>query len=192
MTEPRRAPLRAVATVVELACEGGPNHRLALRVPGWRGFEPGQFVMLSPGPLGTFDSILYIDVLEHIEDDRGELSRAAALLRPRGFLVVLSPAHPRLFSEFDAAIGHHRRYTRSTLAAAAPEGLELVRLVYLDSVGLLASLGNRLLLRESMPTPRQIALWDRVMVRLSTRLDPILRHRLGKSVLGVWRRPPGT
>jgi dihydroorotate dehydrogenase electron transfer subunit len=46
-----RAPLRALATVVELAREGGPNHRLALRVPGWTGFEPGQFVMLSPGPL---------------------------------------------------------------------------------------------------------------------------------------------
>jgi dihydroorotate dehydrogenase electron transfer subunit len=46
-----RAPIRAVASVAALACEGGPNHRLALRVPGWTGFEPGQFVMLSPGPL---------------------------------------------------------------------------------------------------------------------------------------------
>jgi dihydroorotate dehydrogenase electron transfer subunit len=51
VSEARRAPIRAVATVVDLACEGGPNHRLALRVPGWTGFEPGQFVMLSPGPL---------------------------------------------------------------------------------------------------------------------------------------------
>lgn len=43
-------PIRALAEVVSLRCEGGENHRLALRVEGWPGFDPGQFVMLSPGP----------------------------------------------------------------------------------------------------------------------------------------------
>ena len=44
------APIRVDAEVVENRQEGGANHRLVLRVPGWPGFEPGQFVMLSPGP----------------------------------------------------------------------------------------------------------------------------------------------
>jgi len=77
-----------------------------------------------------FDAILYIDVLEHIEDDRGELSRAAARLKPGGHLVVLSPAHNWLFSRFDASIGHYRRYNKKTLLAAAPRGLTLKRTVY--------------------------------------------------------------
>jgi len=44
-----------------------------------------------------FDIVLYIDVLEHIADDRGELRRAADRLKPAGHLVVLAPAHPWLF-----------------------------------------------------------------------------------------------
>jgi dihydroorotate dehydrogenase electron transfer subunit len=46
-------PLRAEAPVVEVRAEGGVNHRLVLRVPGWPGFAPGQFAMLSPGPRGA-------------------------------------------------------------------------------------------------------------------------------------------
>ncbi|GJD80233.1 hypothetical protein GCM10007886_21070 [Methylobacterium gregans] len=144
--------------------------------------------LASCGAAEAYDAILYIDVLEHIREDREELARATAALAPGGALVVLAPAHPRLYSPFDAAIGHERRYTRASLRAVAPEGLRLVRLRYLDSVGLAASLANAALLRQAMPTSGQIAVWDRLMVPLSRRLDPLLGYRAGKSVLGVWSR----
>jgi SAM-dependent methyltransferase len=137
----------------------------------------------------SFDCVLYIDVLEHIEDDAGELRRAAGLLAPGGHLVVLSPAHQCLYTPFDKAIGHYRRYTRAGLRALTPPRLRLDRLFYLDSVGLLASLANRLLLKQSMPTSGQIRTWDRVFVPVSRRLDPLLAYRAGKTVVGVWRRP---
>jgi SAM-dependent methyltransferase len=136
----------------------------------------------------AFDTILYIDVLEHIEDDRAELERAAGRLRPGGHVVVLSPAHQFLYTPFDRAIGHFRRYSKATLRAAAPPGLTLVRLSYLDAAGMLLSLGNRLVLRSAMPTHRQIAFWDGWVVPVSRRLDPVLGHAVGKSVLGVWRK----
>jgi hypothetical protein len=98
-----------------------------------------------------FDTIIYIDVLEHIENDRAELVRAAGFLRAGGHLVVLAPAHQWLFSPFDAAIGHYRRYTRRTLAQLAPPELTLIRLDHLDAVGVLLSLGNRSGLRQRMP-----------------------------------------
>ncbi|HOW17923.1 MAG TPA: class I SAM-dependent methyltransferase [Phycisphaerae bacterium] len=144
-------------------------------------------------PQRLFDSILYIDVLEHIEDDGGELKTAAGHLCPGGSLVVLAPAHPRLYSEFDAAVGHFRRYDRSSLSAVSPPGLRIERLYYLDSVGCLASMANRLLLRQGMPTRRQIRLWDGLFVSLSRLADPLLGYRLGKTIVGVWRadrRPP--
>jgi len=50
---PAPAPLRTLALVEDNACEGGANHRLALRVPGWPGFLPGHFAMLSPGAVGA-------------------------------------------------------------------------------------------------------------------------------------------
>ena len=136
-----------------------------------------------------FDTIIYIDVLEHIEDDRGELESAAAHLRPGGRAIVLSPAHQWLFTPFDAAIGHHRRYDRSMLRAITPPPLRLERLMYLDSVGMLASAGNRLLLRQSMPTEAQLRFWDSTLVPLSRVVDALLRHSLGKSIVGVWRKP---
>jgi SAM-dependent methyltransferase len=134
-----------------------------------------------------FDAILYIDVLEHIEDDAAELAAAARLLAPEGVLIVLAPAHGWLYSPFDRAIGHHRRYTRRSLGRIAPPGLRPVALRYLDSVGLLASAGNRFLLRKSLPTARDIARWDGLMVPVSRWLDPFLGFRIGKSVVGVWR-----
>lgn len=137
----------------------------------------------------AFDAALYLDVLEHIDDDAGELARAGARLVPGGRLVVLSPAHPWLFSPFDAAVGHVRRYTRATLAAAAPAGWRTERLDHLDAAGLLASALNRALLRQALPTARQLAVWDALLVPLSRRLDARLGHRLGKSLLGVWTKP---
>jgi hypothetical protein len=87
----------------------------------------------------SFDTILFIDVLEHIEDDRAELTRCVPRLRPGGHLIVLAPAHNLLFSPFDRAIGHFRRYERRALVQAAPPSLSLIRACYLDSAGMLAS-----------------------------------------------------
>jgi SAM-dependent methyltransferase len=136
-----------------------------------------------------FDAIIYVDVLEHIEDDWDELNRAASCLRSRGHLIVLSPAHQCLFTPFDAAIGHVRRYNRATLQRISPPGLSLVRLRYLDSLGLIASTANLLLLRQSMPTKVQLGFWDHWIVPVSQVLDPCLRYNVGKSIVAVWCKP---
>jgi SAM-dependent methyltransferase len=137
-----------------------------------------------------FDAILYIDVLEHIPDDALEIRRVASRLREGGHLIVLSPAHGWLFSAFDKAIGHYRRYTRESMKRTA-EGIDQVRLErcwYLDACGFFASAANRLFLRQEMPTLSQILFWDRVLVPGSRVLDPLLLHGFGKSVLAIWKR----
>jgi SAM-dependent methyltransferase len=136
-----------------------------------------------------FETILYMDVLEHIADDRAEIQKVVRLLAPGGNLVVLAPAHQFLFSPFDAAIGHFRRYSLQQLRNLVPTGFrtELCRLI--DCVGFFASLGNRMVLRQSQPTASQIAIWDRFMVRASRLLDPIVGYRIGKSALIVCRAP---
>lgn len=148
---------------------------------------PLQSLKASP----QFDTIIYIDVLEHIEKDCQELETAAVLLRPGGRLVVLSPAHQFLFSPFDAAIGHCRRYNRQVLRSISPVGLRLEQLWYLDSVGLLLSFANRQFLRQSMPTMAQLRFWDRFIVPVSKVLDRCLLGSVGKSVVGIWHREAG-
>ena len=114
--------------------------------------------------------------------------RATAHLQPGGHLVVLSPAHQFLYTPFDRAIGHFRRYSRASLRAAAPPELRETNLIYLDSVGMIASAANRLLLSQSMPSEHQILAWDRLMIPVSRVLDPLFLNRVGKSVVGIWRR----
>lgn len=139
-----------------------------------------------------FDTILYIDVLEHIEADGAELARAARFLKPTGRIIVLSPAHSWLFTPFDTALGHFRRYNRESLLAVTPPELVTEKLFYLDSVGMMASLANRLVLKAAQPTRAQIHLWDKWMVPVSRWVDPMTGYRLGKSIVGVWRRADRT
>lgn len=138
--------------------------------------------------IGNFDTILYVDVLEHIEDVSKELEHANSRLTENGRVIALCPAHPWLYTPFDAAIGHFRRYNRQTYHDETPADLELVSSYYLDSVGLLASLGNRFVLQSSYPSIKQIRIWDRMMIPLSRILDKILFNSIGKSVVGIWSK----
>jgi len=159
------------------------------RLPSCCRVEVGTVAqMLARGDAGQFDSAIYIDVLEHVEDDRAELEAAARLLKPGGYLVVLSPAFQWLYSPYDTAIGHFRRYDRHSLGKAAPPGLRSVLMRYLDSIGLLSSLANRVVLRSSMPNEKQILAWDRLMVPVSRVVDPLLGYSFGRSILGVWQK----
>src|ERR1700744_3365138 len=136
---------------------------------------------------GQFDTVVFIDVLEHIENDRNEMKRAAELLKPGGRVIILSPAHQFLFTPFDIGLGHFRRYNKQMLREITPAQLKIERLWYLDGVGMFASLGNRLLLRQSLPTREQLGFWDKCMIPLSrTLVDRLTFYSVGKTVLGVW------
>jgi SAM-dependent methyltransferase len=180
-----------VESWVALEPDAGMATMLAAKVAA--GALPGTVRVIASDitaldPEARFDTIFYLDVLEHIEGDAGELARVARHLTTAGRLIVLAPAHPFLFSAFDAAIGHYRRYTKATLLAAAPRGLDLRWCRMLDSVGFFASLGNRTLLRSAEPGPAEIAIWDRMMVPVSRVIDPAIRYRFGKSIVAVWLR----
>lgn len=148
--------------------------------------KTGTIKDLDPDEM--FETIIYIDVLEHIKDDRSEVRYAAQRLKRDGNLIVLAPAHQKLFTPFDESIGHYRRYNKTSLSALTVNSLELRRICYLDSVGLIASLGNYIFLKSQMPTEGQIMIWDRIMVPMSKLLDGLIRYSIGKSVLGIWKK----
>ncbi len=130
-----------------------------------------------------FDAILYIDVIEHIEDDKSELKLASNYLKPGGVILIIVPAHQYLYSPFDKAIGHYRRYSLKRTRDAIPSELNIIKAVYLDSVGLAASTANKLFLKQSYPTLKQVKFWDKTMVPVSRITDKLLFNSIGKSVL---------
>lgn len=136
----------------------------------------------------SFDTIIYIDVLEHIEHDSAEILQATRLLKPGGNLIVLSPAFQTLYSEFDKAIGHYRRYTKKTLRACNNPQLTEITAMYLDSLGCALSFGNRLFTQQSQPKLKQLLFWDRCIIPISRWIDPILSNFFGRSVIVVWQK----
>jgi len=136
----------------------------------------------------NFDTLLYIDVIEHIADPLAELHRASGLLAVGGYVVVVVPAFQILYSPFDRAIGHYRRYNKAMLREHLPSALQIERLRYLDSVGFLLSLGNRFLLRKAAPTIGQIMFWDERIIPISKVIDPLTGFSFGRSLIAVLRR----
>jgi len=135
-----------------------------------------------------FDSILYLDVLEHIEHDREELVKAVERLESGGKLILLMPAFSFLYSNFDKNIGHYRRYTRKSLKRIIPLEMNLVKCHYLDSCSIPVSLAARFFFRSGNPSQFQINLWDRFFVHLSQIIDPFVQYSFGKTLIGVWKK----
>ena len=85
---------------------------------------------------GPFDAIACFNVLEHIDDNRTTLERFSALLAPDGHLLLLVPAHPRLFCSLDRAFGHARRYTVGDVQNKLREaGLTPCQINYVNPIG---------------------------------------------------------
>jgi ubiquinone/menaquinone biosynthesis C-methylase UbiE len=137
----------------------------------------------------TFDTILYIDVLEHIEDDKSELCQSMIYLKKGGHLIVLSPAYQILYGPFDKAIGHYRRYKKNTLRKAAdvPDLIE-EKMFYIESSGIFLLLLNKYLIKKKYPTKRDIWIWQTLFIPISKVLDKILFYNLGKSIIGIWQK----
>jgi SAM-dependent methyltransferase len=159
-------------------------------LPHLRNCEVLVGTLADLGPQELFDAILYIDVLEHIKEDNEELVLAARHLKTNGVIVVLAPAFPWLYTPFDAAIGHFRRYTRNSLRAVAPQGLREEKCIYLDALGILASAGNLVFLQASKASAGQMRFWDNWLVPISRFMDRVLAFSVGRSVLAIWRKTP--
>jgi SAM-dependent methyltransferase len=136
----------------------------------------------------SLDTIIYIDVLEHIDNDYHELKSCLDSLTVGGSLVILAPAHQWLYSAFDRQIGHYRRYTKQSLVKVVPKGFKCIKLIYIDSVGMLASIANKILLKTANPSLNQILFWDKVLIPISKIVDRLLFFNIGKSLIGVWQK----
>jgi SAM-dependent methyltransferase len=85
-------------------------------------------------PSGRYDAVTMFDVLEHLEDDRAALKAVDGLLAPGGFLFITVPALSWLYSTYDEASGHYRRYDRDLLRRRLVErGFQLLHLTYFNT-----------------------------------------------------------
>lgn len=139
-------------------------------------------------PAGAFDSVVCLNVLEHIEDDVVALTNMRELLTGDGRVVILVPAIPWAFGAMDAAMGHFRRYTMKSLTARFRDaGLVVETAKYMNFPGLFGWWWHgRILRREKLPQTATRS-FDRMVPYVSA-LERLIPVPAGQSLLVVGRR----
>lgn len=162
------------------AIEADPELRAGIAAQGVATYDN-----LDDVPRGQFDAVYSINVLEHIEDDRGILRALHDILRPGGRLLIYVPAFNVLFSANDRRVGHVRRYRRGPLVALAREvGFADIDARYVDSLGFAAALLYRVIGdRDGGLDVRAVKAYDSVVFPVSRAIDAVMHPVAGKNLL---------
>jgi SAM-dependent methyltransferase len=192
-----------IGTVSDLILRRGSPRELVLiepatnNVPALRlRFGGDARVRVCPGYLEdlssslTADTVIAVNVLEHVENDADFLRAAYESLVPGGSLLLLVPALPAIFGSLDRAFDHFRRYTRSGLRASLlAAGFEVERLHYLNMLGVAAWFVSGRVLRRTTLSRGQVRFYDRWMIPSLREIETRLRPPIGQSLLAIARRP---
>jgi SAM-dependent methyltransferase len=135
----------------------------------------------------SIDTIVCVNVLEHVEDDLQALHRFKELLGgPGGRLVLVVPAVPAAYGPIDAALGHYRRYSRARLRSALTQaGFAITSLRYSNPIGLLGWFFNTRITQRVQQSDAQIRIFDRLIVPWSSRLERVVPPPIGLSLLAA-------
>jgi SAM-dependent methyltransferase len=135
-----------------------------------------------------FDTVVYVNVLEHIEDDGRELSHVHRALARDGHVCIFVPALAWLYGEFDKSLGHFRRYYRKDLAQLVERcGFDIVKMRYFDIAGIVPWYVTLVLLKRSV-TARNVLAYDRIVVPLMRAVEGAVPPPVGKNLLCVARK----
>ncbi len=135
------------------------------------------------------DTIVCINVLEHVKNDRAALANMHHILGKGGRLALLVPAFQSLYGTIDRLVGHHRRYTKRGLGTKLTDaGFTIKDLYYLNSLGVLGWFLNNRLIKRREESPAQVKFYDSAVVPWLSRVERILRPPFGLSLIAVAER----
>ncbi len=135
-----------------------------------------------------FDTVLYVNVLEHIEDDLRELKLVHGALRENGNICIFVPALSWLYSDIDREVGHFRRYHKAPLVSLVESaGFEIVEAKYFDLFGIAPWYVAYVLMKKGI-TGGDVAAYDKVIVPVMRWIEHRVTPPIGKNLLLVGRK----
>jgi len=141
-----------------------------------RGFEP--------------DTIICLNVLEHIQDDRKALAHMFNILRPGGKVCVIVPAYEALRGPIDNALGHYRRYTVGTIREISlSAGFLIADQHYMNVVGFFGWWLNARVFKRTKQSPLQVRMFDRFIVPALLRMERMVPPPFGQNIFAVLEKP---
>ena len=144
---------------------------------------------MARGETTPFDTVVYVNVLEHIADDLDELRTARRLLAPGGQLALFVPAMPSLYGSLDYKSGHYRRYTHDQLASLLDRaGYVDADVRYVDLLGVAPYWFMYRVLNVGRLDRASSTGYDRVIVPLSRAVQRLARRPpRGKNLIAIAR-----
>ena len=136
-----------------------------------------------------FNTIIYFNVLEHIKDDISEIKSALEKLNRGGHLIILVPAHQKMYSKFDKAIGHHKRYGIDFFKKNRFKNSKIIKLHFLDFFGYLLYYLNKIFFKEeTYPSNLKIFIWDKIFTPFTIVIDYLTGYKFGKNILCIYQK----
>jgi SAM-dependent methyltransferase len=130
------------------------------------------------------DTIVMVNVLEHIEDDRGALRNLFRVLRPGGHLLLFVPAMQMLMSKLDRIHGHYRRYhKRDLITKVSGAGGSVSTCCYFDLPGTVPWLLLNKLMGKTTFNPTLVDINDRIVVPISRMIERVVSPPFGKNLI---------
>ena len=136
-----------------------------------------------------FNTIIYFNVLEHVKEDILEIETALKKLNSGGYLIVLVPAHQKIYSKLDKAVGHYKRYEIDFFKKNKFQNATVVKLIFLDFFGYFLYYLNKIFFKEeTYPSNIKIFIWDKIFTPLTMIIDYITGYRYGKNILCIYKK----
>ncbi len=130
------------------------------------------------------DSIIYVNVMEHIENDRLELDHIHRTLGKGGRCFIFVPALMSLYGEFDRKIGHFRRYTKPEVEEkCGSAGFKILKSKYFDLAGIVPWFVKYKLLKSDSLDSGAVTLYDKMAIPFVKGMEKFVNVPLGKNVL---------
>jgi SAM-dependent methyltransferase len=139
------------------------------------------------------DSIIYINVLEHIEDDEAELRSVHESLTQNGRVLIFVPALNWLYGRFDQRLGHYRRYTKTELDEKLKcAGFTVLRSTYFDMTGIIPWWIKYRVFRSETMEQSAVRFYDRFIVPTLRWIETRVPPPIGKNIIAIAeKRSPG-
>lgn len=145
--------------------------------------NPSSIESLRPYKL---DSVVSLNVFEHIEDDAQTLRNLWQILPVGGRVVLIIPAFKALYGPIDHLLGHYRRYTKQSVRELAETtGFEPIQLYYMNFVGFFGWWANAKIFKRTEQSDAQIATFDNLIVPWLRPLETAIHPPVGQSVFTV-------
>lgn len=136
----------------------------------------------------SFNTIILLNVIEHLRDDRLCVDYCSFLLKRGGNLIILAPAYKLLFSKFDSDIGHYRRYTvRSLSRLINNNDFNFLHTQYFNFLGMVGWLLFNKILAKRRLSESSMSTFDK-LVPIAKILDYLVLKKIGVSTIVICKR----